>query len=79
MSSNSHSNRVSRRRFLQGAAALGGLSVLAACTPSGAPADSGGGAASGEAANILVRLNGIDAPGQEFADQFAENISIVNS
>ncbi len=79
MSSNSHPNRVSRRRFLQGAAALGGLSVLAACTPAGAPADSGEGPAAGEAANILIRLNGIDAPGQEFADQFIIDYGAENN
>lgn len=63
-------NRLSRRRFLQGMALAGGATVLAACA---APqsADTGGSAASaGGGADILLRLNGIDAPGQEFADDF---------
>lgn len=79
MNGNFHQDRMSRRRFLKGAAALGSLTVLAACTPSGAPADSGGDAANSEGANILVRLNGIDAPGQEFADQFIIDYGAENN
>lgn len=76
----SHKTQLSRRRFLQSAAVLGGMSALAACTPSGnAPAADGGGAGSSEPANILARLNGIDAPGQEFADQFIIDYGAENN
>lgn len=66
---------MSRRRFLRGMAMVGGAVALVACAPAAGPAastDGGGGAAapSGAAAKILVRLNGIDPPGQEFANKF---------
>lgn len=61
--------QLSRRRFLQGIALCGGAAVLAACgTPQPAGSTESGTTAAG--ADILLRLNGIDAPGQEFADDF---------
>lgn len=77
MNSQPHKNQISRRSFLQGVAMLGGATVLAACTPSGAPAETGGGASAG--VDILLRLNGIDAPGQEFADQFIIDYGAENN
>ena len=72
-------NQISRRSFLQGVAMLGGATALAACTPGGTPAADGGGAgAAAEGANILLRLNGIDAPGQEFADKFIVDYNAEN-
>lgn len=74
-----HRNRISRRQMLQGIAVLGGAAALAACgaPPTGAPAESG--AASEGGASILLRLNGIDAPGQEFADKFIADYNAENN
>jgi len=72
--------QISRRRFLQGTALLGGMTVFAACTPPQADSGSSEDAAPESAgANILVRLNGIDAPGQEFADQFIIDYGAENN
>ena len=78
MISQHHQNRISRRRFLQGVAMLGGATALAACTPPQAgPAEAG--EAASEGAKILLRLNGIDAPGQEFADDFIISYNADNN
>ena len=80
MNRESQPSKLSRRRFLQSAAALSGMAALAACTPTGsAPAESGGGGGSGEAPAILLRLNGIDPPGQEFADKFVADYNTENN
>lgn len=73
-----HPQRISRRRLLQGFALIGGATALAACTPPQA----GGGeqpAASSAAAKILIRLNGIDPPGQEFANKFVADYNAANN
>jgi multiple sugar transport system substrate-binding protein len=69
---------LSRRRFLQGMALAGSAAALAACAaPAGAP--SGAAAPSASGAKILVRLNGIDPPGQEFANQFVIDYGAENN
>lgn len=73
---------LSRRRFLQGMALLGGAAALVACAPAAAPAGStgsSGAAPSGATAKILVRLNGIDPPGQEFANKFVVDYGTANN
>lgn len=63
-------NRLSRRALLQSMALLGGATLLTACgvaQPSTADQPSSN---SNAAVDILLRLNGIDAPGQEFANDF---------
>lgn len=68
-------NGISRRHFLKGMTLLSGAAFAAACAAPqpAAPAGSDQSAAapaSAGAAKILLRLNGIDPPGQEFANQF---------
>lgn len=78
MSSQLHRSPISRRAFLRGLAVTGGAAVLAAC----AAPQAGGGeqpAAASEGANILIRLNGIDAPGQEFANDFIAEYNAENN
>ena len=87
--SNEHHKRISRRDLLRGLTLLGGATVLAACVPQqAAPAESGeasessageAAAPGGDAPKILIRLNGIDAPGQEFADEFIANYNVENN
>ena len=81
MKNQEQKNRLGRRSFLRGMAALGGVAVVAACTPpqGSAPADSGAAAPSGGAVDILIRLNGIDAPGQEYANQFVADYNVDNN
>jgi len=82
MQNRSKQNQLSRRRFLQSVAVLSGATALAACaSPQGDTSGGEGGdaPASGGTANILVRLNGIDAPGQEYADQFIIDYGAENN
>ncbi|MEZ4713710.1 MAG: sugar ABC transporter substrate-binding protein [Caldilineaceae bacterium] len=80
MDSQHHHPPISRRTMLRGLAMLGGAAVVAACgaPPAGAPAESGA-APSGSGAKILLRLNGIDPPGQEFADKFIADYNAENN
>ncbi|MEM7034407.1 MAG: extracellular solute-binding protein [Chloroflexota bacterium] len=76
--------RISRRELLQGFALLGGATLAAACTPTAgggqaASSSDTSGDAGGDPANILIRLNGIDAPGQKFADQFIADYNAENN
>lgn len=77
---------LSRRRFLKGVTLLGGATLLAACAApqAAAPAASSESAASSApasagAAKILLRLNGIDPPGQEFANKFIADYNAANN
>lgn len=84
MNNQHHHNRISRRQLLRGFALFGGASVLAACVPSQPAAPAGSSELSesvpvGDAPNILLRLNGIDPPGQEFADQFIADYNVENN
>jgi len=61
--------QLSRRTLLRGLALVGGAALVAACAvPQGTTGEQPVPAPSG--AEILLRLNGIDAPGQEFANDF---------
>ena len=74
---NTDQARLSRRAMLRGMALLGGAAVVAACTVP-QPAAGGQGAANSSGADILLRLNGIDAPGQEFANDFIADYNATN-
>jgi multiple sugar transport system substrate-binding protein len=84
MSSQHHHKRISRREVLRGLTLLGGAAVLAACgapqpaSPGESAKSSESGAPSG-GAKILLRLNGIDPPGQEFANQFIADYNAENN
>jgi ABC-type glycerol-3-phosphate transport system substrate-binding protein len=78
MSGQLHQRQISRRALLRGFAVAGGATFLAACA---APQAGGGeqAAPAGSGAKILVRLNGIDPPGQEFANDFVAEYSAENN
>jgi ABC-type glycerol-3-phosphate transport system substrate-binding protein len=78
MSSHSQNIRISRRSLLRGLALLGGATVITACA-SPLPAASTSANAASSRADILLRLNGIDAPGQEFANQFIADYNAQNN
>lgn len=61
--------QISRRTLLHGLSLLGGAALLAACAVP-QPGASEPAAADSSGADILLRLNGIDPPGQEFANDF---------
>lgn len=71
--------RISRRALLRGFAWLGGAAVVAACAAPQPAAQGGEPGASGSGAKILLRLNGIDPPGQEFANDFIADYSATNN
>lgn len=74
-------HRMSRRTLLRGLALLGGAAAVAACAAPqpGAQGQPASGATGGSSASILLRLNGIDPPGQEFANQFVADYSAENN
>lgn len=61
--------QLSRRSLLHGLSLLGGAALLAACAVP-QPAASEAATTDSSGADILLRLNGIDPPGQEFANDF---------
>lgn len=77
MSKQPFQSQLSRRTLLQGFSLLGGAAVLAACAVPQAPAV-GQPATSSSGAEILLRLNGIDAPGQEFTNDFIADYNATN-
>lgn len=84
MTSQLQSNRFSRRAFLKGFALLGGSALLAACAAPEAAAPAAdapavAAPASAGTAKILLRLNGIDPPGQEFANKFIADYNAANN
>lgn len=70
MTSQHPHHRISRRTLLRGLALLGGAAAVTACAAPQAAAPGQPAATGGGGAEILLRLNGIDPPGQEFANQF---------
>ncbi len=82
MTNQQHNNPINRRQFLQGLAFIGGATIATAC---GVPqvatdSDAGGGSSAGsDPLKILIRLNGIDSPGQKFADEFIVNYNAENN
>lgn len=74
----SQHTRISRRSLLRGLALLGGMAFVTACAAP-VPAASTETSAVSSGAEILLRLNGIDAPGQEFADKFIADYNAENN
>lgn len=70
--------QISRRSLLRGLALLGGAALVTACAAPVPAASTAAGATSG-GAEILLRLNGIDAPGQEYANQFIADYNAQNN
>lgn len=78
MTNQHYQQRISRRTMLQGLGLLGGAAVMAACTAP-QPGASDQAATDSAGADILIRLNGIDPPGQEFANDFIANYNAENN
>lgn len=78
MSGHRQNTQISRRSLLRGLALLGGAAVVTACSAS-APASSPSADTESAGADILLRLNGIDAPGQEFANDFIAEYNAQNN
>ena len=82
-----HPRSVSRRDVLRGLLLVGSASIATACTfvpPESASTTAGeeqpaAPSAGSDAVGILIRLNGIDPPGQEFANQFIADYNTENN